>query len=81
MYGAATPKRQYAFSNSPHICCLETGKLDRNAWSSQQSEVVKTTKRKRCEDGREKFTATPALRDTQQPDCFRNHELYVDIDR
>ena len=63
-YGAPTPKRHYAYSNSDKIHLLNQGKL--YVKCAQRSETVS---RKRNAEGKECYTETRELRATECPGC------------
>ena len=64
-FGAATPKRHYAYSNSRQMSFVDRGRLQLTAWKAQQEDHVMTAKRSRGSDGKINYQGTSALRGTE----------------
>lgn len=62
-WGHPTAKRTLCYSNSALVKALDAGRLPRALLESN----VRTTRRYVSKSGKQRFTGTPALRDTQNP--------------
>lgn len=65
LYGSATAKRQYAYSNSEVIRSLDKGALKKDARKSLKTNKNPVVKRKRDAAGNETWTGTKALKATE----------------
>ncbi|CAJ1430186.1 unnamed protein product [Effrenium voratum] len=63
-YGAKTPKRHYAWSTSIAIYRLNRGTLA--GWQKRKGNKVVTCRQYKDKKGQRRYTATPALRATEQ---------------
>ena len=63
-FAAPTPKRQYAYGNSPHIAALDRGVL--SGWKKKEKKLrVKTAKQYMNAEGKLRYTATSELKRTE----------------
>ena len=82
-YEGPTPKRHFAYSNSPAVLSLDRGKL--SGWKkSEKRGKVKTAEVYKNKAGRSCYKGTPALRKSEQLgfcwvySCF--HDFLIEDD-
>ena len=71
LYGGATAKRQWAYSNSEFIRSLDKGALKKQARKSLKNNKNPIVTRKRDAAGKETWTGTKALKSTELLVLFR----------